>query len=67
VLIDARERMRDAGMELDAGSHAQDVEAKIGHVAAASRLLLEALAQVATAAGIAPLVVEEPEGEDDSE
>jgi hypothetical protein len=66
MVIDARERMRDAGLELEASRHASTVEAQIAHLADAQRLILEALAQVATVAGIAPLAPPEPEEEDES-
>jgi len=65
MLIDARERMRDAGMEIEASTHASDVEARIAHLANAQRLILEALAQVATAAGVPLPVPPEPDEEDE--
>lgn len=66
MVIDARERMRDAGMEIEASAHASTDEAKIAHLASAQRLILEALAQVATVAGIKPLPPPEPEEEEEA-
>jgi hypothetical protein len=66
MVIDARERMRDAGLELEASHVASTPEAKLEHLSNAQRLILEALAQVATVAGIAPLAPPEPEEEDES-
>jgi hypothetical protein len=65
MVIDARERMRDAGQYIEASRVASALEAQIEALRDAQRLILEALAQVATVAGIEPLPPPEPEEEEE--
>jgi hypothetical protein len=51
--MDARERLRDAGLELQAAGQARDIVAKFDHMGNAVRLILEASQRIATAAGVA--------------
>jgi hypothetical protein len=51
--MDARERLRDAGLELQAAEQAQEAVAKFTHLGNAVRLILEASQRIATAAGVA--------------
>lgn len=65
AIIDARERMREAGQELEAARLCKSPLGRSEHMLNAQRLMLEAIAQVATVAGIAPLPPPEPEEESD--
>lgn len=52
ISSDARDRLRDAGLEIQAADQAESVEAKIHHMIAGMQLLVEASQRIATFAGV---------------